>query len=118
MASASNHSPHSFFFSFPFSPAAGIPMPIQKFTSLPDLLKRPETLVVPGGGTALELRLAQLAGFEAGYVSGYATSAAVFISRNTESEISFAASNALFRSASISALRRFAADKSLFATDA
>ena len=53
-------------------------MPIQKFTSLPDLLKRPETLVVPGGGTALELRLAQLAGFEAGYVSGYATSAAVF----------------------------------------
>lgn len=53
-------------------------MPTKKFTSLPDLLKRPEVLVVPGGGTALELRLAQLAGFEAGYVSGYATSAAVF----------------------------------------
>lgn len=53
-------------------------MSIRKYASLPDLLRRPEVLVVPGGGTALELRLAQLAGFEAGYVSGYATAAAVF----------------------------------------
>ena len=35
-------------------------------------------VVVPGGGTALELRIAELAGFEAGYVSGYATAAAVY----------------------------------------
>ncbi|MBM3503158.1 MAG: carboxyvinyl-carboxyphosphonate phosphorylmutase [Alphaproteobacteria bacterium] len=49
-----------------------------RFASLSNLLARPGAVVVPGGGTALELRLAELAGFEAGYVSGYATSAAVY----------------------------------------
>ncbi len=46
--------------------------------TLPELLARPGITVVPGGGTALELRLIELAGFEAGYVSGYATAAAVY----------------------------------------
>jgi 2-methylisocitrate lyase-like PEP mutase family enzyme len=53
-------------------------MTASRFASLPELLARPGIVVVPGGGTALELRLAELAGFEAGYVSGYATSAAVY----------------------------------------
>ncbi len=46
--------------------------------TLPELLARPGITVVPGGGTALELRLIELAGFETGYVSGYATAAAVY----------------------------------------
>ncbi len=50
-------------------------------TARPDLRKllaRPGITVVPGGGTALELRMIELAGFEAGYVSGYATAAAIY----------------------------------------
>ena len=43
-----------------------------------ELLKHKQSIVVPGGGTALELRLAEIAGFEAGYVSGYATAAAIY----------------------------------------
>lgn len=39
-------------------------------------LARPEILVVPGGGSPLELKLIEQSGFEAGYVSGYATAAA------------------------------------------
>lgn len=39
-------------------------------------LQRPEVLVVPGGGSPLELRLIEQAGFEAGYLSGYASAAA------------------------------------------
>jgi len=35
-------------------------------------------LVVPGGGSPLELKLIEQAGFEAGYVSGYASAAARF----------------------------------------
>ena len=35
-------------------------------------------LVVPGGGTPLEIKLIEAAGFEAAYVSGYATAAARF----------------------------------------
>lgn len=46
--------------------------------TLSQLLDGDGIVVVPGGGTALELRLAELAGFEAGYVSGYATAAAVY----------------------------------------
>ena len=46
--------------------------------TLSQLLAGKGIVVVPGGGTALELRLAQIAGFEAGYVSGYATAAAVY----------------------------------------
>ena len=46
--------------------------------TLGELLARPGITVVPGGGTALELRMIELAGFEAGYVSGYATAAAVY----------------------------------------
>jgi 2-methylisocitrate lyase-like PEP mutase family enzyme len=41
-------------------------------------LQRPEVLVVPGGGSPLELKLIEQAGFEAGYVSGYASAAARF----------------------------------------
>lgn len=39
-------------------------------------LQRPEVLVVPGGGSPLELKLIEQAGFEAGYLSGYASAAA------------------------------------------
>lgn len=46
-------------------------------TSLRDLLARERPVVLPGVGTALEARLAEAAGFEAVYVSGYATAAAV-----------------------------------------
>jgi len=46
--------------------------------TLSQLLAGDGIVVVPGGGTALELRLAELAGFQAGYVSGYATAAAVY----------------------------------------
>ena len=46
--------------------------------TLSQLLAGEGIIVVPGGGTALELRLAESAGFEAGYVSGYATAAAVY----------------------------------------
>ncbi len=42
---------------------------------LRDLLERPGILVVPGGGSPLEIRLIEAAGFEAAYVSGYATAA-------------------------------------------
>lgn len=38
-------------------------------------LSQPNILVVPGGGSPLELRLIEMQGFEAGYVSGYATAA-------------------------------------------
>ncbi|MDC0073716.1 isocitrate lyase/phosphoenolpyruvate mutase family protein [Alphaproteobacteria bacterium] len=46
--------------------------------NLNTILEQEEILVVPGGGTAFELKLAELAGFNAGYVSGYATSAAIY----------------------------------------
>jgi 2-methylisocitrate lyase-like PEP mutase family enzyme len=39
-------------------------------------LQQPEIVVIPGGGSPLELRQIEAAGFEAGYVSGYATAAA------------------------------------------
>lgn len=39
-------------------------------------LQRPEVVVVPGGGSPLELKLIEQAGFEAGYISGYASAAA------------------------------------------
>ena len=39
-------------------------------------LARPEILVVPGGGSPLEIKLVEQAGFEAAYISGYATAAA------------------------------------------
>lgn len=35
-----------------------------------------EIIVIPGGGSPLELKLIEQAGFEAGYISGYATAAA------------------------------------------
>lgn len=47
-------------------------MPASRLRSL---LKKNEILVVPGGGSPLELRLIEQQGFEAGYVSGYATAA-------------------------------------------
>jgi len=43
---------------------------------LRDLLQKEEMIVVPGGGSPLELRLIEQQGFAAGYVSGYATAAA------------------------------------------
>jgi 2-methylisocitrate lyase-like PEP mutase family enzyme len=43
--------------------------------SLRNRLSQPNILVVPGGGSPLELRLIEMQGFEAGYVSGYATAA-------------------------------------------
>ena len=46
-------------------------------------LSQPKILVVPGGGSPLELRLIEMQGFEAGYVSGYATAA----SRYAEADI-------------------------------
>lgn len=47
-------------------------------TKLRELLDREEILLVPGVGTALEARLAEQAGFEAVYMSGYATAASVY----------------------------------------
>ncbi|MDO8695180.1 MAG: isocitrate lyase/phosphoenolpyruvate mutase family protein [Sheuella sp.] len=41
-------------------------------------LLNPEIMVIPGGGSPIELRQIEAAGFEAGYVSGYATAAARF----------------------------------------
>lgn len=38
-------------------------------------INKPEVLVVPGGGSPLEIKLIENAGFEAAYVSGYATAA-------------------------------------------
>lgn len=38
-------------------------------------LAQPEILVLPGGGSPLEIRLIENAGFDAAYVSGYATAA-------------------------------------------
>ena len=49
-----------------------------KKNKLGELINNNKSIIVPGGGTALELRLAELAGFEAGYVSGYATAAAAY----------------------------------------
>ncbi|PPR79134.1 MAG: 2,3-dimethylmalate lyase [Alphaproteobacteria bacterium MarineAlpha2_Bin1] len=49
-----------------------------KKNKLEELIQNNKSIIVPGGGTALELRLAELAGFEAGYVSGYATAAAAY----------------------------------------
>lgn len=40
------------------------------------LLDQPQILVVPGGGSPLEIRLIERAGFHAAYISGYATAAA------------------------------------------
>lgn len=45
---------------------------------LRDLIERPQVTVVPGVGTALEARLVEQTGFEAVYMSGYATAAAVY----------------------------------------
>jgi 2-methylisocitrate lyase-like PEP mutase family enzyme len=42
---------------------------------LRELLERPGIIVVPGGGSPLEMRLIQQAGFEAAYISGYAAAA-------------------------------------------
>jgi 2-methylisocitrate lyase-like PEP mutase family enzyme len=42
---------------------------------LRESLARKEILVVPGGGSPLEMRLIEQAGFAAGYISGYATAA-------------------------------------------
>lgn len=42
------------------------------------LLAHGDTIVVPGGGTPLDLLIAEQAGFAAGYVSGYATAAQRF----------------------------------------
>ena len=39
-------------------------------------LLQAEIIVIPGGGSPLELKLIEQAGFEAGYISGYATAAA------------------------------------------
>ena len=39
-------------------------------------LEQPEIIVIPGGGSPIELRQIEAAGFDAGYVSGYATAAA------------------------------------------
>jgi len=39
-------------------------------------LQQPEIVVIPGGGSPIELRQIEAAGFDAGYVSGYATAAA------------------------------------------
>lgn len=43
--------------------------------TLRNRLSQSKILVVPGGGSPLELRLIEAQGFEAGYVSGYATAA-------------------------------------------
>ena len=40
------------------------------------LLEGPDILVVPGGGSPLEIKLIEQAGFPAAYISGYATAAA------------------------------------------
>ena len=42
-----------------------------------------DILVIPGGGSPLELRLIEQAGFEAGYISGYATAAARYAEPDT-----------------------------------
>ena len=47
-------------------------------TSLRKRLEQPEIMLIPGGGSPLELRLIEQTGFEAAYVSGYATAAARF----------------------------------------
>ncbi len=47
-------------------------------TLLRKRLEQPEILLIPGGGSPLELRLIEQTGFEAAYVSGYATAAARF----------------------------------------
>lgn len=44
--------------------------------SLRKRLLNAEIMVIPGGGSPIELRQIEAAGFEAGYVSGYATAAA------------------------------------------
>jgi 2,3-dimethylmalate lyase len=46
--------------------------------SFEELINRSSAVLVPGVGTALESRLVEQAGFEAVYVSGYATAAAVY----------------------------------------
>lgn len=38
-------------------------------------LSQPEIVVIPGGGSPLEMKLIEQAGFEAAYISGYATAA-------------------------------------------
>ena len=45
-------------------------------TSLRKRLQQPGIVLIPGGGSPLELRLIEPAGFEAGYVRGSATAAA------------------------------------------
>ncbi|MEE9590074.1 MAG: isocitrate lyase/phosphoenolpyruvate mutase family protein [Hyphomicrobiaceae bacterium] len=45
---------------------------------LRERLEQPQILVVPGGGSPLELRQIEESGFDAAYVSGYATAAARF----------------------------------------
>lgn len=45
-------------------------------SSLRKRLQQPGILLIPGGGSPLELRLIEQTGFEAAYVSGYATAAA------------------------------------------
>jgi len=45
-------------------------------TKLRQRLLQVDILVIPGGGSPLELKLIEQAGFEAGYISGYATAAA------------------------------------------
>ena len=47
-------------------------------TLLRKRLEQPEIMLIPGGGSPLELRLIEQTGFEAAYVSGYATAAARF----------------------------------------
>ncbi|HYW77386.1 MAG TPA: oxaloacetate decarboxylase [Gammaproteobacteria bacterium] len=48
---------------------------VSRATELRTLIDRPQTLIVPGGGSPLDLILAEQAGFEALYISGYAVSA-------------------------------------------
>lgn len=48
-------------------------MPASRLSAL---LEKREIIVVPGGGSPLELRMIEQQGFAAGYVSGYATAAA------------------------------------------
>ena len=48
---------------------------VSRATELRRLINRPQALVVPGGGSPLDLILAERAGFESIYISGYAVSA-------------------------------------------